>query len=126
MMFELFSICDKFQMKKIDIELARGIKSRLMSPQDPFSLDPWSIFKFAANRGDVEMARSCIQALEDAGISHQSIYQAEASHFVGIPGNFVAALLLAGCDYDDHDDEEEHRSFWKRSWYYVAYHFHPR
>jgi hypothetical protein len=124
MMLELFSICDKFQMEEMDIALMKDIRSRLMSPQDPVSLDPWSIFKYAANRGDIDMARTCIQAFEDAGINHQSIYRAPPSHFVGIPGNFATALLLAGYEYNDHDTEDD-RWMWERSWYRVAMTFNP-
>jgi hypothetical protein len=124
MMLELFSICDKFQMEEVDIALMKDIRSRLMSPQDPVSLDPWSIFKYAANRGDIDMARTCIQAFEDAGINHQSIYRASPSHFVGIPGNFVTALLLAGYDYNDRDIGDE-TSIRERSWYRVSILFRP-
>jgi hypothetical protein len=124
MMLELFSICDKFQTKEIDIALMRGMKSRLISPKNPIRLDPWSIFKFAANRGDIDMARTCIHAFEDAEINHQSIYRAQTSHFAGIPGNFVTALLLAGYEYNDHDTEDD-RWMWERSWYRVAMAFNP-
>ena len=75
----------------MDIALMKDMRSRLMSPQDPVSLDPWSSLKFAANRGDIDMAQAYIQAFEGAGINHQSIYRAHSSHFVGIPGNLVAA-----------------------------------
>ena len=95
-----------------------------MSPEDPVNLDPWSIFKFAANRGDIGMARACIQAFEAAEINHQSVYRASPSHFVGIPGNFVTALLLAGYDYNDHDIEDE-SSIRERTWYRVAMLFNP-
>ena len=124
MMLELFSICDKLQMEEMDIALMRDIGSRLESPEDSVNLDPWSIFKFAANRGDIDMARACIQAFYEAEISHQSIYRAPPSHFIGIPGNFVTALLLAGYEYNDHDTEND-RWMWQRSWYHVAMAFNP-
>jgi hypothetical protein len=124
MMLELFSICDKFQMEEMNIALMKDMKSRLMFPEDPIGLDPWSIFKFAANRGDIDMARACIEAFAAAEINHQSIYRAQTSHFVGIPGNFIAALLLAGYDYDDYESETD-GSIWERPWYRVAMLFNP-
>jgi hypothetical protein len=95
---------------------------RLQSPQEVSGSDPWRIFKFAANRNDTELARTCIHAFQAAGISHQSIYQAPPSHFDEISGRYVAALLLAGY-HDRNRDLEDDNLTSERSWYEIALSF---
>jgi hypothetical protein len=121
---ESFTICDKFQMEEMQVALIRGMDLRLQSPQEVSGSDPWRIFKFAANRNDTELARTCIHAFQAAGISHQSIYRAQPPHFDDISGRYVPALLLAGY-HDRNRDLEDDNLTSERSWYEIALSFNP-
>jgi hypothetical protein len=122
MVIEILTICGEFQMEEMQVALIRGMDQRLQSPQEVSGSDPWRIFKFAANRNDTELARTCIHAFQAAGISHQSIYQAPPSHFDEISGRYVAALLLAGY-HDRNRDLEDDNLTSERSWYEIALSF---
>jgi hypothetical protein len=121
---ELFSICDLFQMVAMEAVLSEGLKSRLQGPPDPANLDSWSIFKFAANRADIELARDCIKAFEAGGIQHHTIYRAHPSYFDSIPSNYCVDLLLAGYEYSNHDPSDNQLTG-KRSWDLIAKSFSP-
>jgi hypothetical protein len=123
-LIELFSICDLFQMVGMEAVLSGGLKSRLHGSPGPAHLDPWSIFRFAANRGDIELARSCIRAFEAGGSQHHTIYRAHTSYFDGIPSDYCVALLLAGYEYSDHDPSDS-RLIGKRSWDDISKSFSP-
>jgi hypothetical protein len=96
---ELFQLSDKFVTENVDQALLVAMELRVQQRPTPTDLDPWTVFKFAADCDAYELARSCIRAFENARIRHDSIYEARVSKLDGIPANYVAGLLLAGIDY---------------------------
>ena len=95
---QLFELTDKFMMEKVDKTLMVAMGLRVQQRPTPKDLDPWTVFKFAANRDNTELARACILAFEGAGVDRVDIFEATASKFDGIPGKYIAGLLLAGFD----------------------------
>jgi len=95
---QLFELTDKFMMEKVDKTLMVAMGLRVQQRPTPKDLDPWTVFKFAANRDNTELARACILAFEGAGVDRVDIFEAIVSKFDGIPGKYIAGLLLAGFD----------------------------
>lgn len=121
---QLFQLSDKFQADKVDktLMLAMGLRLQRRPPTGDF--EPWAVFVFAANRDDADLARASIRAFEGTDVKHTDVYQGDSSRSEGIPGVYVAGLLLAGYDvhrggYNDYIDEWTD-NLHARSWNEVA------
>ena len=99
---ELFKLSDKFMAEKVEKSLIVAMGLRVQQRPTPEDLEPWTVFRFASNRDNVELARACILAFECAEIDRHDIFNAEASKFDGIAGKYIAGLLLAGFDMTRH------------------------
>jgi hypothetical protein len=99
---QLFELSDKFMAEKVDKALMVALRLRVQQRPTPTDLDPWTVFGFAARRDNAELARACILAFECAEIDRTEIFEAPVSKFDGIPGKYIAGLLLAGFDMRQH------------------------
>ena len=121
----LFQISDQYQAENVDNALIMAMSLRTQQRPTPADLDPWTVFQFAATRGSPDMARASIRAFEGV-VNPFDIYEAPASKFDGIPGKYIAGLLLAG--YDMNIPVNPHAVRTKivvhmRTWQEVASHF---
>jgi hypothetical protein len=92
---QLFQLSDKFQTVKVDQTLLVAIGMRTQLLPTPADLNPRTVFKFAANRDSVALARDSIRAMEGAGIERLHIFAGCVSNFDGIPSRYIAGLWLA-------------------------------
>lgn len=89
---ELFKLCDQFEAPEIANSLAANLRAVMKYPTT--GLDPWRVFKVAAQRNDVELARLSAVKIHGTGSGLGEVFfNNPPSFFDGIPSRYMAALM---------------------------------
>lgn len=100
---ELFELCDRFQALQIYDLTCRTMQLRLENSKTFKDLDVWEIFRLAALKDDVKLAKSAIAALDSAGLTQEVLFTNNAksrARFEGLPVRYVHAILMGKCTRD--------------------------
>lgn len=98
---DLFELCDTFQAPEQDAVFARALKERFVRETDN-PLHPWEVFKLAAQRDNLELAKLAGSKLQDDGRSLSHLVLANPpSFFDGVPPKYVYALVRSAVWYHD-------------------------
>jgi hypothetical protein len=107
---ELFQLCDRLQSPEIESALMVAIKLLLQQTPRPQGINPWEIFKFAARRVDVQLARTAIRAMDnidDETRGWRGFFEfGRYSGFADVPSTYVAGLFFAGYTIETQFDSE--------------------
>lgn len=89
---ELFKLCDQLEAPDIASSLSDNIRATMRSPTT--GLDPWRVFKLAAGRDDIELARLAAVKIHktDFGLG-DALFNNKPAFFDGIPSRYMAALM---------------------------------
>jgi hypothetical protein len=108
----LFELCDRFDAPQVYESVSQAVRIRLHAQfasvaktQVVPKLDVWEIFRLAALRGEFEIAKAAIAALDDAGLTDEILFPKDAkssTRFDGLPMGYVYALLMLRYTYRDH------------------------
>lgn len=98
---DLFQLCDDFQAPEQDAAIARALRERFTRQTDN-PLDPWDVFKLAAQRDNLEIAKLAASKLQenDRSLSHLVLAN-PPSFFDGVPPKYVYALVRSAVWYHD-------------------------
>jgi hypothetical protein len=93
---EILGLCDMFQAPTIAQIVLDTLTANLMSDNPGTQLDAWDIFKVAAIRDDIVLAKAAIRAFDSLGHdAAKMIATEEPSFYDGIPSRYVYALSRA-------------------------------
>jgi hypothetical protein len=70
------------------------------------NLDVWEVFKLAAVRDDIKLAKGAIAALDTAGLTNKILFQEgkgteSLARFEGVPLRYVYRLLMSRFERED-------------------------
>jgi hypothetical protein len=126
---DLYKLCDYFEAPGLVARVNEAIKLRLMMKQTA-ALEPWYVFKLAANRGDVDVMAVAIEHFGISQYHHQDFTQPDPSFYSGVPAEYTTRLMkfaLVERMFPDPDDDlyddHYHRSiltYVPREWAEVA------
>jgi hypothetical protein len=102
---ELSQLCDRLQSPEIESALMVAIRLLVQQTPRPKSIKAWVVFRFAAQRDDIELARSAIRAMDDVDDlwrGWERFYDnKQGNNFADIPSSYVAGLFFAGSHIAD-------------------------
>lgn len=98
---DLFKLCDQFRAPSQAEYITRALSSKL-SKGGEAPLDPWEVFKLAAKRDKVDLARLAASKLqEDSRSLTHLIFCNTSSFFEDVPSRYMHALIR--CSVWHHD-----------------------